>query len=233
MFRCAVSCTPVFGVLFFHSKRGLSEQCTRTHCPVMDAEKETKQLPSLTERYSSNPFFEGFAVRGKIKKRVISSPSPDRFLGIAEGDTPEDTSLAAVQRFKVDEERFVKVYTRFFASWFDMSKTAQRTFQAVMEAIQARPNDDCFWLSLDDAQAKTGLKSRNTITNGLRELVALKIIAPSSRGTGWWYYNPQYIFNGDRMSFYTEIVKVKKAKEDPNQLSFDMDSGRIISPEIH
>ena len=49
---------------------------------------------------------------------------------------------------------------------------------------------------------KTGLKalSRNTFLKGLSELVSNKIIARHNR-QGWYFINPNFIFNGDRVAF--------------------------------
>lgn len=201
----------------------------QTNCPASASEK-----PSLSHKFAENPFLKDLKVRGKIKTRIMHAPSADRFIGVAEGDEGTGDAMAVVQRFKLDEEQFVKVYTRFFSSWFDMSKTAQKIFQAVLSAIQARPNEDQFWLSPEDVTKSVGIKSRSSIHSGLLELVELKIIAPSARGSNWWYCNPQYIFNGDRLSFYTEFQRVKRAKDtDKNQLTlFEPESGRLVLPDV-
>lgn len=41
---------------------------------------------------------------------------------------------------------------------------------------------------------------------GLNELVKYKIVAPSAK-IGAYYINPNFIFNGDRVRFITEIKR--------------------------
>jgi len=45
-----------------------------------------------------------------------------------------------------------------------------------------------------------------TIRRGLNELVKSKIVAPSAK-IGAYYINPNFIFNGDRVRFITEIKR--------------------------
>ena len=51
--------------------------------------------------------------------------------------------------------------------------------------------------------------ARNTFQKGLADLVKNKIIARHTR-QGWYYINPNFIFNGDRIAFTTLIERKKR-----------------------
>ncbi|NJU25328.1 hypothetical protein HCX20_23365, partial [Escherichia coli] len=67
---------------------------------------------------------------------------------------------------------------------------------------------------LDDflkAQEKKLALSQATFARGLAELEKAKIIAKHVR-QGWYFINPNFVFNGDRIAFST-VVERKKQSE--------------------
>ena len=60
--------------------------------------------------------------------------------------------------------------------------------------------------------------STATFLRGLAELVKAQIIAKTMR-QGWYFINPNFIFNGDRVAFTTVIERTKRTRErDPNTI---------------
>ena len=59
--------------------------------------------------------------------------------------------------------------------------------------------------------------ARNTFQKGLADLVKNKIIARHTR-QGWYYINPNFIFNGDRIAFTTLIERKKSETRDTKTL---------------
>lgn len=58
---------------------------------------------------------------------------------------------------------------------------------------------------------------RSTYQKGLQELTDADIIAPNALGRGWYWINPNYFFNGNRIAF-AQVVKRRNKEDDPNQL---------------
>jgi DNA-binding GntR family transcriptional regulator len=55
-----------------------------------------------------------------------------------------------------------------------------------------------------------------TFKRGINELENAKIIAKTIR-KGWYFINPNFIFNGDRIAFTTVIERTKRTR-DPNTI---------------
>ena len=55
--------------------------------------------------------------------------------------------------------------------------------------------------------------SETTYMRGINELIKKDFIAESPRGSGWFYINPDIIFNGDRVRFIQELVTTEAFKE--------------------
>jgi DNA-binding GntR family transcriptional regulator len=58
--------------------------------------------------------------------------------------------------------------------------------------------------------------SSATFLRGLAELVKAQIIAKTMR-QGWYFINPNFMFNGDRIAFTTVIERAKRNR-DPNTI---------------
>ena len=55
--------------------------------------------------------------------------------------------------------------------------------------------------------------SKTTFYDGLNELVEKKFLAPAE-ATHWFWLNPDYLWNGDRLTFVQTFIKQKTSKID-------------------
>ncbi|MBB9874039.1 replication/maintenance protein RepL [Escherichia coli] len=119
---------------------------------------------------------------------------------------------------RVDSEQFVKLFTANIALTFELGAAGIKAFSVLAWILQDRSiSKDLVPLDkfvLDDflkAQEKKLALSQATFARGLAELEKAKIIAKHVR-QGWYFINPNFVFNGDRIAFST-VVERKKQSE--------------------
>jgi hypothetical protein len=124
---------------------------------------------------------------------------------------------------------FVKLFTANIAMTFDFTSSGIKAFSVLMYQMQKDAiKRDVVQLdeySLEDfLDANTEKKlSSATLYRGIREMIKGQIIAKNVK-SGFYFINPNFAFNGDRIAF-TQIIERKKSKSQPideNQLGLDV-----------
>jgi hypothetical protein len=75
------------------------------------------------------------------------------------------------------------------------------------------------FLSAHDHRIPPIAFSQPTFWRGLAELEEAQIVAKHVR-QGWYFINPNFVFNGDRIAFTTVIQRENDKKNKEEQLSF-------------
>lgn len=163
--------------------------------------------------YADNPFMTGFEVQIRNDLRIIAGD-----ISITDQSTHEvDCGLIGMVK-RVDAEQFVKLYTKNLSLIFELSSYAQRVLIAVFAAVQDQSKDKAeIFLSHSKAveyYVQQGLNPPNKsyFSKGMNKLLEIGFLAQHKNGTGWYWINPNLIFNGDRIRFITEY-QVKRKKE--------------------
>lgn len=173
-------------------------------------------------RYEENPFIEGMIVPIRSQRVQLSRLGRDKNILVnqATGEV-QGTHVTTFKR--VDSEEFVKLFTANIALTFELKAAGIKAFGVLVWVLQEKgiskdlaPLDR---LILDDfLEAHKDKKlalSPATFARGLAELENAKIIAKHLR-QGWYFINPSFIFNGDRIAFTTVIER--KRRTDQEQL---------------
>lgn len=160
--------------------------------------------------YTSNPFWGATHVKIGAKKITMAGGF------IAKDDTGESISIAGIHRYEeVDEEQFVKLFTKNSALFFDLTRPGQKLLRFLLTILQGQPGKDGIWLTWRDCEdwinthGVTGL-SRPSYHRALAELLHKKLIAESDKTNHYWI-NPHVFFNGDRL-VYIQEYRIKKPK---------------------
>lgn len=139
------------------------------------------------------------------RKHVRTGISRD----LVDGDTGEVTHAAMIHTVEdKDDAEFVKVFAAGVKAIYDLSRTASRVFQTVLEVYQAEPMSRGFADSVYIAWFDGGLSGRSigmsedTFQRGLKELLAKGFLAPRQPNVFW--VNPSLFFKGDRVLFLRE-----------------------------
>lgn len=123
--------------------------------------------------------------------------------------TDNTDNLQGIVRLKtVDNEKYVKLYTAQLSLWFSLTVPAQKTLSYIM--INLHKNQDVVYINLKDILAFTQYSSPVSIYEGLNELVNMQIIARTKEAS-YYFINPSYIFNGDRVVFVEAIQRSQQA----------------------
>lgn len=180
-------------------------------------------LRKLTYSPHENPLLHAASVPTK-RKRVYSALAERRLI---DADTGELTHCATIYQIEeVDTEHFVKIYTAGIAASYELSKTAQKTFCAILAEYEQQPMSNGYAESVQLAWFDNGLCGKaidlpeRTFRRGLVELLRKKFLAPKSPHTYW--VNPALFFKGDRVQFVNEYRrKDARKRQDPNTITLE------------
>lgn len=160
-------------------------------------------------KYDQNPFVKDMKVPLRNKQVRVSRMGDDVLVNQATGEV-KGTHVISYK--KVDSQQFVKMFTQNIALTFNLTSAGIKAFNVLMFSAQSQRNVDTVsmdLLTLDDflhANSENGLKlTRSTFYRGIDDLIECNIIA-STRRTGQYFINPNFIFNGDRVAF-TQVIE--------------------------
>lgn len=130
---------------------------------------------------------------------------------------------------EVDNEKFVKIYTSQVSAWFELTVTAQKVLQYVMMVIPR--NRDVVHIHVEKAMAFTGYSSTVSVYEGINELINKRIIARSSLPY-FYFINPRFLFNGDRVIFAEAIVRNPQAIHERDTVLDSLEHPENGSPDV-
>lgn len=169
-------------------------------------------------RYDRNPFIENMVVPIKGQAVRLSKLGKDDNILVNQA-TGEVQGTHVTTYRRVDAEQFVKLFTANIALTFDLKAAGIKAFNVLLWCLQNRAVErDLIPLDkivLDEflaehSERKPPIKlSQPTFWRGLAELEKAQIIAKHLR-QGWYYINPNFAFNGDRIAFTTVIERKPK-----------------------
>lgn len=182
----------------------------------------TKRLQKI--RHANNPFTNSLTVKAKTKKINVSSGvssqlgvNEDVFINHKTGEVLQ-TSVSTFK--KVDDTEFTKLFVANIGLTFNLKSAGIKAFNLLMWCVQYHAiNKDIVQLDeytlKDFITSNTDMKinlSTSTLYRGLDELVDAQIIARFTK-QGFYYINPSFCFNGDRVVFMNAIQR-KRSNED-------------------
>ena len=192
---------------------------------------ENQKTHTQVARYKENPFVQDMDVPVANKSIRVGRLGRDEHI-LVNSATGEVQGTHVVTYKRVDAEQFVKLFTANIALTFELKAAGIKALSVLMWAVQGKSQaKDLVPLDkyiLDDFLAAHGdrnppLKlSPPTFLRGLAELEAAKIIAKNIR-PGWYFINPNFVFNGDRIAFTTVVERKRAPARDPHTV--DMITG--------
>ena len=176
-----------------------------------------KPAPPLKRRgnvvYAANPFMEG-EQRPNIKPRLkrITNRKGDM---LVMGETGEIVNPVAGfwQSQEVDSAKFVKLFVNGVKAFRELTNAGARVFEALYMEMQTNIGRDRVYLSASSLAEGIQI-SESTCARGIRELIDKKFIAPSTH-VSWYWLNPDFVWNGDRIAFVKEYRRAGAASVIP------------------
>lgn len=142
----------------------------------------------------------------KSKNRWIRTGRGQDLVNLATGEIHGVSAIHQIEQR--DDAEFVKVFAEGVAASYELTKTAQRVFQIVLDQYQRTPMSrgfadhvNLFWFD-DGIDGRAVGMSEYTFKRGLRELIDKKFLAPKTPVAYWT--NPALFFKGDRVIFIKE-----------------------------
>lgn len=174
--------------------------------------------------YPENPFWQKTEV--KVGSKIIRVSAGMHING--DGEAISHSGIHVVK--EVDEDEFVKIYTKNIKAIFDLKPTAQRVLQYLITELQKTPNADAIylaWIGAEEYFSEHDIKSsRASFHRALSELIQKGFLAESTKPNMFWF-NPNLFFNGNRLTFVHEYQKAKafpkEKKEEPLKVETKME----------
>ena len=172
----------------------------------MSVNTTKRTLKAMRHDYSPlvNPLVEPQQITSK--RRYVRSGRSDDLISSTTGEIVGVATIYQVE--ERDDAEFVKVFAAGVSASYELTKTAQRVFQVVLDQYQRTPMSrgyadyvNLFWFG-DGIEGRDVGMSERTFQRGLKELIEKRFIA-SKDGTGFWT-NPALFFKGDRVLFVKE-----------------------------
>lgn len=178
-------------------------------------------------RHKTNPFVKDMLIPvGSRNVKISKLGGEDNVL--VNQSTGEVHGTHVTVKKRVDQQEFVKLFTQNVALTFDLKAAGIKAFNVLLWSMQNKglskdliPLDkwvmDEFLENANKDREPPIKMSQATFWRGLAELENAKIIAKSIR-QGFYFINPNFVFNGDRIAFTTLI---EKTSEEQKELDFD------------
>lgn len=172
-------------------------------------------------RHEKNPFLQNMVVPVRGQKVQLSRLGQDDNILINQA-TGEVQGTHVTTFRKVDSDQFIKLFTKNIALTFDLKAAGIKSFNVLVWVLQSKAIDKDL-VPLDKFVLEDFLKDHEgreppirlslaTFGRGLAELEEAQIIAKHIR-QGFYYINPNFCFNGDRIAFTTVIEKSEQGEQ--------------------
>lgn len=165
------------------------------------------------ELYEKNPYVADASSNtdeGKKRRTLTSRDGTQLMITSQSGDILAPAGFWQTQ--EVDKTQFVKLYVNGVKAFQGLSSAGTRVFEILYIEVQKAVGRDRIFISFSGLPAEFVL-SQATFTRGMRELIDKKFVAPTSV-TGWYWVNPDYMWNGDRLAYVKEYRLKRDASDD-------------------
>jgi hypothetical protein len=137
------------------------------------------------------------------KRRTLKSRDGSQLMITSEGgDFVAPAGFWQTQ--EVDKTQFVKLYINGVKAFRDLAAPGTKVFEVLYTQVQENIGKDKVYLSFNAINQDATPMSEATYTRGMRELILKGFIAPSML-QGWYWVNPDYMWNGDRLAYVKEF----------------------------
>lgn len=170
-------------------------------------------------KHKTNPFIADACVNTKIGVKTIKSKlseggKNDGKMLVTNTQTGEVAEAGFWHTQEVDKSQFVKLYINGVKAFKDLTGAGTKVFEILYREIQNGIGKDVVYLSFQDVDQDLTPMSKMTYSRGMKELLEKGFIA-ETMVQGKYFINPDYVFNGDRLTFVREYRKssVQQAKD--------------------
>ena len=156
------------------------------------------------ELYDKNPYIVDASLNTNqgTKRRTLRNKDGTQLM-ITNPGTGEMVAPAGFwQTQEVDKTQFVKLYVNGVRAFRELTAAGSKIFEILYLEVQKAIGRDRVYLSFSNLPDEFAI-SQATFTRGMRELMDKKFVAPTA-AVGWYWVNPDYMWNGDRLAYVKE-----------------------------
>lgn len=206
-----------------------------------EEKKNASKPPRLRKQtYSKNPFLEEAFPLVKTKTKRITNNKGGLIIKSDTGEIVEQMAGFWTAK-QVDSAQFIKLYVNGVKAFSDLTSKGAKVFELMYYEMQKSIGKDQIYLNFATTEKDLIKISKTTFYEGLNELVSKNFLAPVADATHWFWINPDYVWNGDRLTFVQTYIKNKQHSveeiEDKNnldtveKLALENQENKVIPPE--
>ncbi|WP_312738058.1 replication/maintenance protein RepL [Atlantibacter hermannii] len=190
----------------------------------MNNVKESNKSKRGFERFTSNPFLPAASENTKTGVKRITGSQKDRMMVINQNTGEVVSGGVGFWHCKeVDRSQFLKLYINGVKAISGLSAAGTKVFEILYRTMQEHKDKDQIYLSFNSINQDITKISRATFSRGVTDLIKNKFIA-ESQIPSLYFINPDFIFNGDRLSFVNEYI-LKGSKENSGTACINNNKG--------
>lgn len=168
----------------------------------MTQEHETRRGVALHER---NPFMRETSIQTKTRR--VTNKRGDMMLVNSNTGEMQAPIAGFWEAQEVDSTKFIKLFVNGVKALAELSNAGTRVFELLYVEMQNNIGKDQIYLSYSGLDKSTNTVSRSTFSRGLAELIEKRFIA-AMPAVGMYWINPDFLWNGDRLTFVKEYRKI-------------------------
>lgn len=172
--------------------------------------------------YETSPFLLSL----KTRTKRITNKRGDMMLVSSDTGEIHNQIAGFWESEEVDSTKFIKLFVNGVKALAELSNSGTRVFELLYIEMQANIGKDQVYLSYTGIDKNAKSISRSTFSRGLAELIDKNFIA-SVPAIGWYWVNPDFIWNGDRLAFVKEYRKTTSIKRQKDNLTGDLFEGML------
>lgn len=174
--------------------------------------------------FAENPFL----VEPKTRTKRIANKQGNMML--INGDGEIKSHVAGFWHGEeVDSEKFVKLFAKGVRAFAGLSSPGAKVFEVLYIQMQKFIGKDSVFMAFSCVNQSTNPMSDATYQRGMKDLVENGFIA-AAPDQGWFWINPAFVWNGDRLAFIKEYKRVDTPRRIHQQT--DDSAGTALMQEL-
>lgn len=170
-------------------------------------ESKIKQTRRGVALYEKNPFMMDMTTR----TRKITNKRGNMMLVNSNTGEIQSEIAGFWEAEEVDSTKFVKLFLNGVKALKELTGAGTKVFEVLYLRVQKHVGKDQVFMSFASVDQALTPMSEATYTRGMRELMEKSFIA-ATPVQGWFWLNPSFVWNGDRLAFVQEYKRKDEIK---------------------
>lgn len=184
--------------------------------------KSTRRGVALFEK---NPFLLDI----KTKTKRITNRKGDMMLVNSNTGEVQSQIAGFWEAEEVDSTRFVKLFVKGVKALTELTGAGTKVFEVLYLRVQENIGKDQVFMAFAAVDQTLTEMSESTYSRGMKELIEKGFIA-ATPVQGWFWLNPSFVWNGDRLAFVKTYTKKKNDSDKSERDTLTGDLFEMLPP---